>query len=243
MTKENQIKEKCPKIFVIIPALNEEKAIGRVIQSIPKNIVDKIIIVDNGSTDRTPIVAERFGAYVKTEPKKGYGNACLAGMNYISSSFSYQPDIIVFMDGDYSDYPEEMDKLTNPIIEEDYDLVIGSRIIGKMEKHSIPNHAILANIVIGKFLTFLLGNEVTDLGPFRAIKYKKLLSLKMRDKNYGWTIEMIIKASKKGLKLKEIPVKYRKRIGSSKVSGNPVASIKAAIIIGISIFKYMVEGE
>ena len=241
MKESNKPKQKYPIIFVIILALNEEKAIGKVIQSIPKNLVHKIIVVDNNSTDRTALIAQKNGAIIVTEKNKGYGNACLAGINFISSSFSYQPDIIVFMDGDFSDYPEELEKLIYPIIKKNYDLVIGSRIIGKMEENSIPNHAILANIVIGKLLTFLLKNKVTDLGPFRAVKYCSLLSLNMGDRNYGWTIEMIIKGSRYGLKIKEIPVKYRKRIGSSKVSGNPVESIKAIIIIGISILKYMLK--
>jgi glycosyltransferase involved in cell wall biosynthesis len=225
---------------VIIPALNEEKSIGRVICDIPKDLVDEIVVVDNGSSEGTSAIAQKLGAKVIFEPVKGYGNACLAGLNYISSSSLGHPDIIVFIDGDYSDFPEEMIKLIEPILDDDYDLVVGSRIAGGIEKNAMPEHAVLANKVISKILSLLLRERVTDLGPFRAIRYQALLSLEMKDKNYGWTVEMIIKATRKGLKIKEVPIRYRKRIGSSKISGSSIASIKAVIVITFSILKYMV---
>jgi glycosyltransferase involved in cell wall biosynthesis len=240
MIKIISMKNKLSRIFVIIPALNEEKAIGRVICDIPKDLVDEIVVVDNGSYDGTSTVARELGAKVIFEPIKGYGNACLAGLNYISSFSNGHPDIIVFIDGDHSDYPEEMNKLLEPILDEDYDLVVGSRIAGGIEKDAMPEHAIVANKVISKMVSFLLRNRVTDLGPFRAIRYQALLSLEMQDRNYGWTVEMIIKAVRGGLKVKEVPVKYRKRIGSSKISGRSISSIKAVIVITFSILKYMI---
>jgi glycosyltransferase involved in cell wall biosynthesis len=241
MKKIFNTRKKLSSIFVIIPALNEEKAIGRVIHDIPKNLVQEIVVVDNGSSDGTAAAAYELGAKVISEPVKGYGNACLAGINHISSLSLGHPDIIVFLDADYSDFPEEMNKLIEPILDEDYDLVIGSRIAGDIECDAMPEHAVLANKVISKMISFLLRNRVTDLGPFRAIRYQALLSLEMQDKNYGWTVEMIIKAARKGLKIKEVPVKYRKRIGSSKISGSSIASIKAVIVITFSILRYMVK--
>jgi glycosyltransferase involved in cell wall biosynthesis len=240
MKKIFNTRKKVPSIFVIIPALNEEKAIGRVIHDIPKNLVHEIVVVDNGSYDRTSAIAHKLGAKVIFEPVKGYGNACLAGLNYVSSFSNGHPDIIVFIDADYSDHPEEMNKLIEPILDEDYDLVVGSRIAGDIEKNAMLVHAMLANKVISKMVSFLLRNRVTDLGPFRAIRYQALLSLDMKDKNYGWTVEMIIKATRKGLKIKEVPIKYRKRIGASKVSGRSITSIKAVIVITFSILKYMI---
>ena len=241
MIKILNSRKKPPNVFVIIPALNEEKAIGNVIGDIPKSLVSKIVVVDNGSTDQTSTLARKLGAKVIFEPVKGYGNACLVGLNYISSLSSSHPDIVVFLDADYSDYPEEMEKLITPILDKGYDLVIGSRIAGEIEEKAMPVHAMLANKVISKMLSFLLGNRLTDIGPFRAIRYQALQSLEMKDKTYGWTVEMNIKAARKGLKIQEVPVRYRKRIGTSKISGRPIASIKAVIIITLSILKYMLE--
>ena len=241
MIKILNSRKKPPNVFVIIPALNEEKAIGNVIGDIPKSLVSKIIVVDNGSTDQTSTLARKLGAKVVFEPVKGYGKACLAGLNHIFLLSANHPDIIVFLDADYSDYPEEMEKLITPILDKSYDLVIGSRIAGKIEKKAMPTHAMLANKVISKMLSFLLRNRFTDIGPFRAIRYQALQSLEMKDKTYGWTVEMNIKAARKGLKIQEVPVRYRKRIGTSKVSGRPIASIKAMIVIILSILKYMFE--
>jgi glycosyltransferase involved in cell wall biosynthesis len=241
MIKKFNSRKKSSRVFVIIPALNEEKAIGRVIHDIPKDLVHEIVVVDNGSSDGTSAIAHELGAKVIFEPVKGYGNACLAGLNYISSFSDGHPDIIVFIDADYSDYPEEMNKLIEPIQDSDYDLVVGSRIAGDIEKNAMHAHAIHANKLISKMLSFLLRNRVTDLGPFRAIRYQALMSLEMKDKNYGWTVEMIIKATRGGLKIKEVPIRYRKRIGSSKISGRSIASIKAVIVIAFSILKYMIK--
>jgi glycosyltransferase involved in cell wall biosynthesis len=229
---------KAKNIVVIIPAFNEQYAIGKVIRDIPKNFVNEIIVVDNGSTDMTSQIASKLGAKVIFEPKKGYGFACLAGMKNISFQ-NQKPDIIAFIDGDYSDYPEEITNLLSIIITNDYDMVVGSRILGKMGKNALPTHSLLANKVISRLLTFLLKEKITDLGPFRVIKYNALVSLNMNEKNYGWTVEMIIKAVRNGLKTKEIPVRYRKRMGNSKISGKKFVSIKAIIVIFYSIFKYM----
>ncbi len=209
------------RISVIIPALNEEEAIGRVIKEIPDH-VNEVIVVDNGSTDNTAKRSKEAGARCIFEKRKGYGYACLAGISAVEN-----PDIVVFLDGDYSDYPEEMDLLINPIKEEGYDFVIGSRIKG-LEKGAMPFYAVFANLFFGLLIKMFYGVKFTDLGPFRAIKYDKLLELDMQDKTYGWTVEMQIKAIKRKFKIKEVDVRYKKRLGKSKVTGSFTASIKAA---------------
>ena len=223
-------------IKVIIPAYNEEKSIIKVIQDIP-SIVDEIIIVDNNSSDQTAKNAQEAGAKVLTEIKKGYGNACLKGMSYVKSQ-THQTDIIVFLDGDFSDYPEELTKLIAPIINDNIDFVIGARVSRFREKGSMTRPQIFGNWLATTLMSLLFNSKFTDLGPFRAIKYHKLLALKMEDKTYGWTVEMQLKALKNNYSYIEIPVKYRNRIGVSKVSG----TIKGAIFAGVNIlywiFKY-----
>ena len=224
------------RIKVIIPAYNEEKSIVKVIQDIP-SIVDEIIIVDNNSSDQTAKNAQEAGAKVLTEIKKGYGNACLKGMSYVKSQ-THQTDIIVFLDGDFSDYPEELTKLIAPIINDNIDFVIGARVSRFREKGSMTRPQIFGNWLATTLMSLLFNSKFTDLGPFRAIKYHKLLALKMEDKTYGWTVEMQLKALKNNYSYLEIPVKYRNRIGVSKVSG----TIKGAIFAGVNIlywiFKY-----
>ena len=223
-------------IKVIIPAYNEEKSIIKVIQDIP-SIVDEIIIVDNNSSDQTAKNAQQAGAKVLTEIKKGYGNACLKGISYVKSQ-THQTDIIVFLDGDFSDYPEELTKLIAPIINDNIDFVIGARVSKFREKGSMTRPQIFGNWLATTLMSILFNSKFTDLGPFRAIKYHKLLALKMEDKTYGWTVEMQLKALKNNYSYIEIPVKYRNRIGVSKVSG----TIKGAIFAGVNIlywiFKY-----
>ncbi|MXW23053.1 MAG: glycosyltransferase family 2 protein [Candidatus Dadabacteria bacterium] len=226
------------KTVVIIPALNEEGSIGQVIADIPQDLVTEIVVVDNGSTDSTARVASGSGATVIDEERKGYGQACLAGMNYIKNS-SYLPDIIVFLDGDYSDYPGEMKTVISPITEGGYDLVIGSRTIGEREKGALLPQALMGNYVATRLIKLFYGVGFTDLGPFRAIRYDKLLSLDMRDKTFGWTVEMQIKAAKKGLHCTEVPVSYRKRIGTSKVTGTITGSLMAAVKITWMIFRQL----
>ena len=223
-------------IKVIIPAYNEEKSIIKVIQDIP-SIVDEIIIVDNNSSDQTAKNAQEAGAKVLTEIKKGYGNACLKGISYVKSQ-THKTDIIVFLDGDFSDYPEELTKLIAPIINDNIDFVIGARVSEFREKGSMTRPQIFGNWLATTLMSLLFNSKFTDLGPFRAIKCHKLLALKMEDKTYGWTVEMQLKALKNNYSYIEIPVKYRNRIGVSKVSG----TIKGAIFAGVNIlywiFKY-----
>ncbi|TDU42972.1 glycosyltransferase involved in cell wall biosynthesis [Gelidibacter sediminis] len=223
-------------IKVIIPAYNEADSIGLVIKDIP-DIVDEVIVVNNNSTDATAEVAQRAGATVLLESQMGYGYACLKGMAYIAT-LSTTPDIIVFMDGDYSDYPEELHKIVRPILEENVDFVVGSRVQRLQEKGSMTPQQHFGNWLATFLMRILFGATFTDLGPFRAIKYQKLLDLHMQDKTYGWTIEMQLKALKQDLTYTEIPVKYKKRIGVSKVSGTIKGTIFAGVKILGWIFKY-----
>ncbi len=223
-------------IKVIIPAFNEEDSIGKVIAEIP-SIVSEIVVVSNNSTDNTIEMARETGATVLSENAQGYGYACLRGMKYIAEQ-SKKPDIIVFMDGDYSDYPEELSKLVQPIIEEDVDFVIGARAKSLREKGSMTPQQVFGNQLATGLMRLFFGARFTDLGPFRAIKYDKLLALEMEDKTYGWTVEMQLKALKKKLSYTEVPVRYKKRIGVSKVSGTLKGTIFAGVKILGWIFKY-----
>ncbi|WP_027880966.1 glycosyltransferase family 2 protein [Mesoflavibacter zeaxanthinifaciens] len=225
-----------PKIKVIIPAFNEQDSIANVIQDIP-SLVEEVIVVSNNSTDLTEVNAKHAGATVLTENRKGYGYACLKGMDYISKQQS-KPDIIVFLDGDYSDYPEELTKIIAPIIEDNIDLVIGSRVKELREDGAMTPQQIFGNWLATKLMSLFFKAKFTDLGPFRAIKYEKLLALNMVDKTYGWTVEMQLKALKQKLSYTEVPVNYRNRIGVSKVSGTIKGSIFAGIKILSWIFKY-----
>ncbi|MCY4379066.1 MAG: glycosyltransferase family 2 protein [Candidatus Dadabacteria bacterium] len=226
------------KTVVIIPALNEERSIAQVIGDIPRDLVTEIVVVDNGSTDSTARIASGCGATVVNEGRKGYGQACLAGINHIKNS-SYTPDIIVFLDGDYSDYPGEMKNLVSPVTEDGYDLVIGSRTVGERQKGALLPQALMGNYVATRLIKLFYGVSFTDLGPFRAIRYDKLLSLDMKDKTFGWTVEMQIKAAKKGLRCTEVPVSYRKRIGTSKVTGTITGSFMAGVKIIWMIFRQL----
>jgi glycosyltransferase involved in cell wall biosynthesis len=228
-------------IKVIIPAYNEEGSIANVINDIP-SIVDEIIVISNNSTDATEKNAKNAGATVLQESRKGYGYACLKGMEYIAStSLSGQeekPDIIVFLDGDYSDYPEQLTELVAPIINNDIDFVIGARVKELRETGSMTPQQVFGNWLATFLMKLFFGAKFTDLGPFRAIKYQKLLQLEMEDKTYGWTVEMQLKAIKQKFSYIEIPMKYRNRIGVSKVSGTVKGSIFAGVKILGWIFKY-----
>ncbi len=229
-----------PNIKVIIPAHNEEASIGLVIADIPKT-VSEVIVISNNSTDNTEKVAKKAGATVLTETQKGYGYACLKGMDYISKqsrSLETKPDIIVFLDGDYSDFPEELTKIVAPIIEKNIDFVIGSRVSSLREKGSMTKPQIFGNWLATSLMKLFFGAKFTDLGPFRAIKYNKLLALNMEDKTYGWTVEMQLKVLKQKYSYVEIPVNYRNRIGVSKVSGTVKGAIFAGVKILLWIFKY-----
>ncbi|MDG2073701.1 MAG: glycosyltransferase family 2 protein [Polaribacter sp.] len=223
-------------IKVIIPAYNEQDSIANVVQDIP-SIVDEIIVVSNNSTDKTEENAANAGATVLKENRKGYGFACLKGMDYITNK-DVKPDIIVFLDGDYSDYPEQLTEIVNPIINDDIDFVIGARVKRLREQGSMTAPQIFGNWLATFLMKLFFGAKFTDLGPFRAIKYDKLLALKMEDKTYGWTVEMQLKALKQKFSYVEIPMKYRNRIGVSKVSGTIKGSVMAGVKILGWIFKY-----
>ncbi|WP_149303997.1 glycosyltransferase family 2 protein [Pareuzebyella sediminis] len=223
-------------IKVIIPAYNEAESIAEVIKDIPDS-VSEIIVVNNNSSDRTEENARAAGATVLIENRKGYGYACLKGMEYIAKQ-SKPPQIIVFIDGDYSDFPQELNKVVAPILEDDKDLVIGARVEQLREKGSMTPQQVFGNWLATALMRVLFGATFTDLGPFRAIKYDKLLTLEMEDKTYGWTVEMQLKALKNKLAYTEVPVRYKKRIGLSKVSGTVKGSIFAGIKILGWIFKY-----
>lgn len=229
-----------PQIDVIIPAFNEENSIDKVLADIPMDLVREVIVCNNASTDKTAEVASKAGATLVEQPIKGYGNACLKGMEYVANkSPEDQPDIVIFIDADYSDYPEEMFDLVKPIVEENMDMVIGSRALGNMERGSMTPQQIFGNWLATNLIRFFYKYEFTDLGPFRAIKYDKLLALNMEDKTYGWTVEMQVKAAKMKYRCTEIAVNYRQRIGFSKVSGTVRGTIGAGHKILWTIFKLL----
>ncbi len=227
-----------PIIDVIIPAYNEEQSIGLVVDEIPKEWVRNVVVANNNSTDRTGEVAEQHGARVVFQPEPGYGNACLKAMKFIAQQ-EVKPDIIVFLDGDHSDYPEQLPELVKPILDGEANLVIGSRALGKSESGSLTPQQIFGNWLATVLLRLFYGVKFTDLGPFRAIRYESLLQLNMIDRNYGWTVEMQIKAAKQKLRSIEVPVDYRVRIGESKVSGTVKGAIGAGYKIILTLFKYL----
>ena len=233
---------KDPVIDVIIPAFNEEKSIGLVLADIPNSIIRNVIVCNNGSSDKTKQVALDMNAIVVDQPQKGYGNACLKGLEYIANQNDQPlPDIIVFLDGDYSDHPEELPDMIRPILEDDYDLVIGSRAKGSMEEGAMMPQQIFGNWLAVCLIRLFYSYTFTDLGPFRAIKYSKLISLQMSDKNFGWTVEMQVKAAQQKLKCIEVPVTYRRRLGVSKVSGTMKGTFLAGYKILWTIFKLLIK--
>jgi glycosyltransferase involved in cell wall biosynthesis len=225
-----------PIVDVIIPAFNEEKSIAKVIGDIP-SLVRHVVVANNNSTDRTAEVALAAGAKVVFEPQKGYGKACLTAMDWIKQQ-GVQPDILVFLDGDYSDYPQELEELIAPITAGKADLVLGSRAMGEREAGSMTIPQVFGNALATTLMRWMYGAKFSDLGPFRAIHWGKLIALGMLDQNFGWTIEMQIKAHQAGLNYLELPVRYRKRIGVSKVSGTVKGVIGAGYKIIFTIFKY-----
>lgn len=227
-----------PLIHVIIPAYNEEKSINQVITAIPRDLVTEVIVVNNNSTDQTAQVAQAAGATVLFAPEPGYGNACLTGIAYCLKK-PQRPDIIVFVDGDYSDYPEEMPLLVQPILDNQADLVIGSRALGNREKGAMLPQQIFGNWLATTLLRLFYGATFTDLGPFRAIRTEALVALNMQDRTYGWTVEMQLKAVQKKIRYTEVPVTYRKRIGFSKISGTLKGTVLAGYKIITTIFRYL----
>ena len=222
------------KISVVIPTLNEARAIAEVVASVPKDGVAQIIVVDNGSIDGTAERASAAGAQVVHEPRRGYGSACLAGAKAARGS-----DIIVFLDGDRSDDPRQLDLIAAPLIQKQADLTIGSRIDGELERGSMPLHGRLGNRLIVFILRGLYGVRITDIGSFRAIRTRALFNLNMEQMTYGWPVEMIVKAARKGLRIKSIPIRYRKRIGVSKVTGTLRGSFLAAYYMFLVPLKYL----
>lgn len=220
-------------IWVIIPAFNEEKSIGLVLSDLPQE-VDEVIVIDNGSTDETAAEAEKGGATVLYEPRKGYGFACLAGIEHLKPKAN-QGDIVVFLDGDYSDYPEELTALITPIQQQKALFVLGTRVTPKLEKGALTPQQRFGNALATKLMKWIYRSTFTDLGPFRAIEWKTLMQLNMNDKTYGWTVEMQLKVLKKAIPYLEVPVRYRPRIGVSKVSG----TLKGTLMAGYKILSWI----
>ena len=227
-----------PKAVVVIPAYNEEKSIGRVLEEIPKDWIQQVIVVDNGSSDSTSAVARSNGAKVGFEPSRGYGNACLTGIAHLPEL----TEVVVFMDGDYSDYPAVVRNLLSNLWSKEADLVIGSRVLGLREKGSLTFPQRAGNWLSTRLIKWLYGHAYTDLGPFRAIKTEALSRLKMQDRNFGWTVEMQVKALQHQLKIIEVPVSYRKRIGKSKISHTLSGTFKAGVKILWTIARLYGQG-
>ncbi|MDP6657124.1 MAG: glycosyltransferase family 2 protein [Nitrospinaceae bacterium] len=223
-----------PRISVVIPAFNEEESIGHVLDDLPQDKLIEVIVVNNASSDDTSRVAKEHGARVVDEVRRGYGSACLRGIAELND-----PDIVVFIDGDYSDYPEELEKLVEPIIFEKADFVLGSRMILAESRAALLPQARYGNQLAAFLMRIFFGHRFTDLGPFRAIRYNSLKSIDMVDTNFGWTVEMQVKAVKHKLRIQEIPVRYRERIGVSKITGTVSGTFKAGTKIIYTIFKYL----
>jgi len=221
------------KVVAVIPALNEEGSIARVVTAVPRDVVGEVIVVNNGSTDRTEGVAARAGARIVREPARGYGAACKAGLDAATDA-----DILVYLDGDASDQPQELAQILAPVARGEADLVIGSRLLGRREPGAMPPHALFGNWLTARLVRLLYGVRITDLGSFRAIRRKDLLALDMQERTYGWPVEMIVKAGKRGYRIHEVPVTHRKRVGKSKVAGTLMGSLKAAYFILFTTFRY-----
>ena len=219
---------------IIIPAFNEESSIGLVLDALPQETIHEIIVVNNNSTDDTARVATEHGARVVDEPQRGYGSACLRGMSELDA-----PDIVVFLDGDFSDFPEEIVELVNPIEKGKSDFVLGSRMILPESRMALLPQARYGNRLAVFLIKLFFNYSFTDLGPFRAIRYSSLMDIGMQDTDFGWTVEMQVKAVKNGLRIQEVPVKYRERIGVSKITGTVSGTFKAGTKIIYTIFKYL----
>lgn len=220
-------------IDVLIPALNEEQSLGLVLAKIPTGWVRRVVVVDNGSTDATADVARQHGAVVVAEPRRGYGSACLAGLEFMAKD---PPDIVVFLDADFSDHPEELPRVVEPILVGDAELVIGSRTIGARQKGALLPQAVVGNKLACTLVEFLYDYYFTDLGPFRAIRWRALETIDMKDRDFGWTVEMQIKAARHAIPAVEVPVSYRKRVGVSKITGTVKGTVRAGYKILYTIF-------
>jgi glycosyltransferase involved in cell wall biosynthesis len=228
------------RIAVIIPALDEERSLPKVLAEVPRSLASEVVVVDNGSRDRTAEVAKAAGATVLSEPRAGYGQACLTGIAHLETE---PPEIVVFVDGDYSDRAWEMTELVAPIAEGKADFVVGSRVLGKRERGALAPHARCGNWLATRLLRLLYGYRFTDLGPFRAIRYETLLALGMRDRDYGWTAEMQARAARAGVRCAEVPVSYHRRIGRSKITGTVRGTVMAGYKILTTIVRVRLEGS
>ncbi len=226
------------RILVVIPAFNEAGFIGRVVGDVPAGLVEEVVVVDNASTDETARVARAAGATVLSEPNRGYGRACLRGIAYARER---HPDVVVFLDGDYSDHPEEMTELVAPILRGEADFVVGSRMTGRREPGALLPQALFGNRLACALMRLFWGARYTDLGPFRAIRFDDLVALDMRDPTFGWTIEMQIKAAVAGLRCAEVPVSYRRRVGVSKITGTVSGTVRASAKILYTIFRFVLR--
>ncbi|MCP4689896.1 MAG: glycosyltransferase [Desulfobacterales bacterium] len=223
-------------VDIIIPVLNEERALSTVFGGLPQGVVRQVVVVDNGSTDRSAQIARDHGARVVSEPRRGYGRAVWTGVEELLAD---PPEVVVFMDGDAADDPTDLEKVLAPIKEDKADLVIGSRMAGNTQKGSMSPAQKMGNIMVPALIRLLYGTETTDLGPFRAIRFDTLIALNLVDRGFGITVEMQIKAAKNAIRVVEVPVTYRPRIGESKISGTVMGTIKAALKILWVVAKYV----
>ncbi len=227
-----------PTIDTVTPAYNEEASLPQVLAEIPRPMVRRMVVADNNSRDRTVEVARESGAVVVPAPVQGYGSACLAGLDWLRHNDP--PEIVVFLDGDYSDHPDELSQVVAPILQGDADMVIGSRLLGDREPGALLPQARVGNVVACVLIRLLYGHRYTDLGPFRAIRWQALESLGMRDPDFGWTAEMQVKALRRGLRVTEVPVSYRRRVGVSKITGTVKGTVMAGYKILWTVFRYSV---
>jgi len=230
---------RAPRVAVVIPVFNERESLPLVVADVPRDRVDEIVVVDNASTDGTPLVVQGLPARLVREERRGYGSACLAGIAALESA---PPEVVVFLDGDYSDHPEELPRLLDAI-SADADLVIGSRMLGNREPGALLPQARFGNALACSLIRLLYGYRYTDLGPFRAIRWDALRRLGMQDRNFGWTVEMQVKAVRKGLRIVEVPVSYRKRVGVSKITGTVSGTLRAGLKILWTIARYGIGGR
>jgi glycosyltransferase involved in cell wall biosynthesis len=221
------------RVSVIIPTLNEARAIARVLNDLRGDLVTEVIVVDNNSTDGTPVIAAGLGARVLNEPRRGYGQACLTGLARTNA-----PDVVVFLDGDYSDRPAELPLLIAPIVEGRADITIGSRLTGPRTPGALPWHALFGNWLAASLITVLYGVKISDLGPFRAARADALRTVGLQETTYGWAVELILKGATQGLRIVEVPVSYHPRIGKSKISGTFRGTVGAAWFILSRIVRY-----
>ena len=221
------------RVSVIIPTRNEARAIGRVLADLPADLITEVLVVDNDSSDGTPEIAARLGARVVCEPRRGYGRACLTGLAHTSA-----PDVVVFLDGDYSDRPVELPRLLGPISDGRADITLGSRLTGPRMPGALPWHAALGNRLAAGLISLLFGQRITDLGPFRAARADVLRVLALEETTYGWAVEMILKGALRGFRIVEVPVSYHSRIGKSKISGTISGTAGAAWFIFSRILRY-----